>query len=66
MAAISIDNGMHTCTGQEALEHVSWDVIVSFMDDDVRERVHEACAPCTNEEFMRRYLEVAPCDLKIG
>lgn len=31
-----------------------------MMDDDIRERVAFELAPCTNEEFLKRYLELAP------
>lgn len=37
-----------------------WEAIVSLMDDEIRERVHFELAPCTNAEFLRRYLELAP------
>lgn len=37
-----------------------WESIVSYMDTDTRERVHFELAPCTNAEFLRRYLELAP------
>lgn len=37
-----------------------WDAIVSYMDDDLREQVHAELAPCTNEEFLNRYLELDP------
>ena len=36
------------------------DTIVSYMDDDKREEVHAELAPCTNEEFLKRYLELDP------
>lgn len=65
-ARISIDNGMTYCTVSEAIEAKDWDLIVSFMDDDVREDVHDELAPCTNEEFLTRYLELANDDLIIG
>lgn len=32
--------------------------IASYMDDDIRETVHLELAPCTNEEFLARYLEL--------
>lgn len=35
-----------------------WDAIVNYMDDDIRERVHNELAPCTNKEFLDRYLEL--------
>ena len=30
------------------------------MDDDIREQVHGELAPCTPEEFLKRYLELDP------
>jgi hypothetical protein len=66
MAQISVDNGRSYVTPNEAIEAQPWDVIVSFMDDDVRETVHNELAPCTEAEFLTRYLELAPHDLIIG
>lgn len=66
MKNISIDNGYSTCTVKEAIQKVDWDVIVNFMDDEIRERVHMEIAPCTEEEFLTRYLELAEHDLVIG
>ena len=34
--------------------------LVSYMDDDIRERVHMELAPCTHEEFLIRYIELDP------
>lgn len=36
------------------------DTIASYMDDEIRERVHFELAPCEPEEFLTRYLELAP------
>lgn len=36
------------------------DTIGSYMDDDMREDVHAELAPCTPEEFLKRYLELDP------
>lgn len=38
----------------------SWDQLVELMNDDIREAVHAELAPCTNEEFLERYLELDP------
>lgn len=38
----------------------NWDVICSYMDDEIRERVHTEMAPCTEMEFLTRYLELDP------
>lgn len=35
-----------------------WDDIVTYMDDEIREQVHSELAPCTEEEFLNRYLEL--------
>ena len=37
-----------------------WDAIVNMMDDDIRERVAFELAPCTEEAFLERYLEIDP------
>lgn len=37
-----------------------WASIVELMDDDIREQVHADLAPCTNEEFLARYLDQDP------
>jgi hypothetical protein len=66
MKQISIDNGHSYVTPAEAIEAMSWDVIVNMMDDDTREAVHNEIAPCTEIEFLVRYLEIAPDDLVIG
>lgn len=66
MARISIDNGAHFVDVDEAISGADWDVIENLMDDDTREAVHFELAPCTNEEFLRRYLELAENDLIIG
>lgn len=33
---------------------------MELMNDDIREAVHAELAPCTNEEFLERYLELDP------
>lgn len=33
-----------------------WEAIVNMMDDDIRERVADELAPCTNEEFFKALL----------
>ena len=35
-----------------------WNAIVHLMDDEKREQVHRELAPCSNEEFLDRYLEL--------
>lgn len=34
-----------------------FDVMVDFMDDDIREALHSELAPCTEQEFIDAYLE---------
>lgn len=69
MAQISMDNGL-TFHDPEELSELPlgeyWDTLVEFMDDDIREQVHEELAPCTDEDFLRRYLELAKEDLILG
>lgn len=36
------------------------EMIATYMDDEIRERVHFEIAPCTNEEFVKRYVELDP------
>lgn len=38
----------------------NWDAIVSLMDEDARERVHYEMAPCTELEFLERYIQLDP------
>ena len=66
MARISIDNGRSFCEVEEVLQAIEWDVVVNYMDDNIRERVHDELAPCTEEEFLNRYLELSDDDLIIG
>lgn len=39
---------------------VDIDAIASYMNDEIRERVHFELAPCTPTEFLRRYLTLDP------
>ena len=66
MRSISIDNGNTYVTPAEAIAEMDWDVIVSMMDDEIREAVHADMAPCTEEEFLTEYLHRADEDLIIG
>lgn len=40
--------------------HKNWQSIANIMDDDIRERVHAELAPCFEERFLPRYLELDP------
>lgn len=66
MKQISIDNGATYTTPAEALKEISIDIMAEYMDDDTREAVHNELAPCSDLEFLTRYLEIAPGDLIIG
>lgn len=35
--------------------HYLWIEIASFMDEDIRDELHNELAPCTNEEFLSAY-----------
>lgn len=37
------------------IDNTSWQNVASYMDDDIRERVHSELAPCTEEKFLQRY-----------
>lgn len=66
MKQISVDNGTSYTTPAEALKAVSIDTMAEYMDDNTREAVHNELAPCSDIEFLTRYLELAPDDLIIG
>lgn len=34
---------------------VDFDVLVQYMDDEIREEVHNRFAPCTEQEFTDEY-----------
>ena len=36
------------------------EVIASYMDDEIREELNFKMAPCTNEEFLKAYVERVP------
>ena len=35
---------------------VDMDVVVSMMDDEIREDIHNRIAPCTEQEFVDAYV----------
>lgn len=69
---LSVDNGTTYIAADEdaelqaAIDKVGWDEIVSFMDADARDKANYDVAPCTELEYLKHYLEIAPCDLVIG
>lgn len=66
MKNISIDNGLTWVEPEEAIKGKEWAVIAHYMEDETREKVHHELAPCTDLEFLTRYLELAQYDLVIG
>lgn len=65
-AQISVDNGQSWVTPEEAVEEMPWDIIVAAMDDRYREYIHSEASPCSELEFLTRYLEVAPQNIIVG
>jgi hypothetical protein len=70
---VSLDNGRTFFDAEETIDAiengdwgVNWETLVNFMDNDAREQVHSESAPCSNLEFLTKYLEIAPCDLIVG
>lgn len=67
---ISLNNGRAYMTAEEAMPEIMerglWDVVVAFMDDETREKAHSLVAPCSELEFLEKYLELADEDLIIG
>lgn len=39
------------------IKNITMEIISSYMDDEIREKVHFELAPCTNKEFLKRYCE---------
>lgn len=69
MSRLSLDNGLIFFDPKDLSDleiGPYWDALVEMMDDDIRERVHYELAPCTDEDFLRRYLELAKEDLILG
>ena len=66
MARISIDNGATWTTPAAALDVLTLDAIAAYMDDETREAVHAAIAPCSDVDFLAAYLDRAAHDLIIG
>lgn len=66
MKQISINNGHSYISPEEALKEISIETMANYMDDDAREQTAAELAPCSDVEFLTRYLEIAPDDLIIG
>ena len=45
---------MTTITNEFGVE-INFDAAVNFMDDEIREMLHEEIAPCTDHEFFDAY-----------
>ena len=67
---ISLNNGCSYTDAPEAMPEIErrnlWPSVVVVMDTETREAVCNEIAPCTDVEFLQRYLETAPCDLVVG
>lgn len=68
---ISLNNGNSFLTIEQLEQQkeeilLKWDTIINFMNDEIREQVHAELAPCTELEFLKRYLELANEDIIIG
>jgi hypothetical protein len=50
---VSIDEDGNVTLGVK-----DWNAIVNLMDDEIREAVHNKFAPCSEEEFLKRYVEL--------
>ena len=70
MKKISLNNGMTYMHAEAAIEEINdrdlWDVVIASMDDETREKVHAELAPCTEKEFLERYLEISDQDIVVG
>jgi hypothetical protein len=71
MKEISLDNGATFMDAAEAIEEVSkngmgFETIRNMMDDELCNKINAELAPCTDEEFLSRYLELSAEDLVIG
>lgn len=45
-------------TASQMLAHWSSETLANYMDNELREQVHQELAPCSDEEFLTRYLEL--------
>ncbi len=44
-------------TASEIVAAGLYNASVALMDDEIRERLHDRLAPCTEEEFLSAYME---------
>ena len=40
----------------DIMDAYTWETIVHYMDDDIREAVHLAMSPCMQEDFLIEYM----------
>lgn len=79
MKQISLDNGRHFLTAQEAIEEMyktqtnfgisiekQWQTVENMMDSETAQTVERELGLCRMVDFLERYLEIAPMDLIIG
>lgn len=72
MAEVSFDNGKNWFAPEETeclraeIEQVGWDVVVSYMDDEAREKCHSVSDAEDDAEFLSDYLRMTDEDLIIG
>ena len=45
-------------TAKEIIEMGMFEAAVNLMDDGIREQVHAELAPCSDQEFLNRYMEL--------
>ena len=43
-----------TVTNEYGIE-INYDIAILLMNDDIRERLHDDLAPCTDQEFFNEY-----------
>ena len=47
-------NGIVTVINESGAE-IDWEISVNLMDDEIREELHMALSPCTEQEFFTAY-----------
>lgn len=45
----------------EKLTQEKLDVIATYMNDEIREKLHSELAPCTPTKFLEKYVKYDPC-----
>ena len=44
-------------SAKDIIRNGLYEMAVSFMDDSIRERLHEELSACTDEDFLEAYME---------